>query len=119
LINQQQQQPAVSFVSSTVRSRSYHNYNQHQRQHCSSWEYYSALAAAAVSTVLVATTTSSSTTLTTRCDDDDDDNNNNNNNNGSNDETETETEIDPYDNLPEKDEPTNCSICLTYRQVRI
>jgi len=27
-----------------------------------------------------------------------------------------EPEIDPYDNLPEKDEPTHCSICLTYRQ---
>jgi len=25
-------------------------------------------------------------------------------------------EIDPYDNLPEEDEPTHCSICLTYRQ---
>eukprot|EP00980_Cylindrotheca_fusiformis_P021737 scaffold8569_cov139-Cylindrotheca_fusiformis.AAC.7 len=25
-------------------------------------------------------------------------------------------EEDPYDNLPEKDEPTHCSICLTYRQ---
>lgn len=23
---------------------------------------------------------------------------------------------DPYDNLPEQDEPTHCSICLTYRQ---
>lgn len=29
--------------------------------------------------------------------------------------TEEETE-DPYDNLPEKDEPTHCSICMTYRQ---
>jgi len=29
---------------------------------------------------------------------------------------EDEPEIDPYDNLPEKDEPTHCSICLTYRQ---
>lgn len=28
-----------------------------------------------------------------------------------------EPEIDPYDNLPEEDEPTHCSICLTYRQV--
>jgi len=27
-----------------------------------------------------------------------------------------EPEIDPYDNLPEEDEPTHCSICLTYRQ---
>lgn len=27
-----------------------------------------------------------------------------------------EEEEDPYDNLPEKDEATNCSICLTYRQ---
>ena len=23
---------------------------------------------------------------------------------------------DPYENLPEEDEPTHCSICLTYRQ---
>ena len=30
---------------------------------------------------------------------------------------QTEPEIDPYDNLPEEDEPTHCSICLTYRQV--
>ena len=28
-----------------------------------------------------------------------------------------EDEIDPYDNLPEEDEPTHCSICMTYRQV--
>eukprot|EP00934_Nitzschia_sp_Nitz4_P007075 Nitzschia sp. Nitz4//scaffold16_size188269//56136//57251//NITZ4_001786-RA/size188269-processed-gene-0.10-mRNA-1//1//CDS//3329538502//7065//frame0 len=27
-----------------------------------------------------------------------------------------EEEVDPYDNLPEEDEPTHCSICLTYRQ---
>ncbi|VEU34914.1 unnamed protein product [Pseudo-nitzschia multistriata] len=27
-----------------------------------------------------------------------------------------ESEHDPYDNLPEEDEPTHCSICLTYRQ---
>lgn len=27
-----------------------------------------------------------------------------------------EPETDPYDNLPEEDEPTHCSICLTYRQ---
>lgn len=27
-----------------------------------------------------------------------------------------EEEEDPYDNLPEKDEPTHCSICMTYRQ---
>lgn len=27
-----------------------------------------------------------------------------------------EEEEDPYDNFPEKDEPTQCSICLTYRQ---
>ena len=32
-------------------------------------------------------------------------------------EVDDEPEIDPYDNLPEKDEPTHCSICLTYRQV--
>lgn len=25
-------------------------------------------------------------------------------------------EEDPYDNLPEEDEPTHCSICMTYRQ---
>ena len=30
---------------------------------------------------------------------------------------EAEPEIDPYENLPEQDEPTNCSICLTYRKV--
>lgn len=30
---------------------------------------------------------------------------------------ETENEVDPYDNLPEEDEATHCSICLTYRQV--
>ena len=30
---------------------------------------------------------------------------------------ESEDEVDPYDNLPEEDEPTHCSICLTYRQV--
>lgn len=29
---------------------------------------------------------------------------------------EAEPEIDKYDNLPEKDEPTHCSICLTYRK---
>lgn len=29
---------------------------------------------------------------------------------------EEEEEEDPYDNLPEEDEPTHCSICLTYRQ---
>jgi len=29
---------------------------------------------------------------------------------------EAEPEIDPYDNLPEEDESTHCSICLTYRQ---
>jgi len=29
---------------------------------------------------------------------------------------EVEPEIDPYDNLPEEDEDTHCSICLTYRQ---
>lgn len=27
-----------------------------------------------------------------------------------------DTEEDPYDNLPEEDESTHCSICLTYRQ---
>ena len=32
-------------------------------------------------------------------------------------EPQTEPEIDPYDNLPEEDEPTHCSICLTYRKV--
>ena len=113
LINQQQQQPAVSFVSA-VKSRSYHHSTHHHQQRFSSWEYYSALtAAAAASAVLLATTTSFSTTTTTRCDDDDDNNSNNNKSN----EIETDTEIDPYDNLPEKDEPTNCSICLTYRQV--
>jgi len=113
LINQQQQQPAVSFVSA-VKSRSYHHSTHHHQQRFSSWEYYSALTAAAAtaaSAVLLATTTSFSTT-TTRCDDDDDNNSNNNKSN----EIETDTEIDPYDNLPEKDEPTNCSICLTYRQ---
>lgn len=31
-------------------------------------------------------------------------------------EPQTEQEVDPYDNLPDKDEPTHCSICLTYRQ---
>ncbi len=30
---------------------------------------------------------------------------------------DNEPEIDPYDNLPEEDEPTHCSICMTYRQV--
>lgn len=29
---------------------------------------------------------------------------------------EEEEEEDPYDNLPEQDEPTHCSICMTYRQ---
>ncbi|KAL3943814.1 MAG: hypothetical protein SGBAC_002107 [Bacillariaceae sp.] len=29
---------------------------------------------------------------------------------------EDEEQVDPYDNLPEEDEPTHCSICLTYRQ---
>jgi len=29
---------------------------------------------------------------------------------------DNEPEIDPYDNLPEEDEPTHCSICMTYRQ---
>jgi len=29
---------------------------------------------------------------------------------------DAEPEIDLYDNLPEEDEPTHCSICLTYRQ---
>jgi len=29
---------------------------------------------------------------------------------------EEDSEVDPYDNLPEEDEPTHCSICLTYRQ---
>jgi hypothetical protein len=32
------------------------------------------------------------------------------------DDSKEENEEDPYDNLPEKDEPTHCSICLTYRQ---
>lgn len=36
---------------------------------------------------------------------------------GTEDHAEEEPEIDPYDNLPEEDEPTHCSICLTYRQV--
>ena len=35
------------------------------------------------------------------------------------DDVEEEPEIDPYDNLPEEDEPTHCSICLTYRQVSL
>ncbi|CAJ1960177.1 unnamed protein product [Cylindrotheca closterium] len=33
-----------------------------------------------------------------------------------NNDDEQEEEVDPYDNLPVEDEPTNCSICLTYRQ---
>jgi len=32
------------------------------------------------------------------------------------DDDDDEGEEDPYDNLPEEDEPTHCSICLTYRQ---
>lgn len=34
----------------------------------------------------------------------------------SSDDEEDEEDEDPYDNLPEEDEPTHCSICLTYRQ---
>lgn len=41
--------------------------------------------------------------MTTRCDSNDDDG-------------DDDVEVDPYDNLPETDEPTHCSICLTYRQ---
>ena len=33
-----------------------------------------------------------------------------------NDDDDEEEGEDPYDNLPEEDEPTHCSICLTYRQ---
>lgn len=29
---------------------------------------------------------------------------------------EDEEEVDPFENLPQEDEPTHCSICLTYRQ---
>ena len=46
----------------------------------------------------------------TRCDD-----RNTDNSTGMHDESGTE--VDPYDNLPEQDEPTSCSICMTYRQV--
>lgn len=31
-------------------------------------------------------------------------------------EQREQEEADPYDNLPDTDEPTHCSICLTYRQ---
>jgi hypothetical protein len=51
--------------------------------------------------MLVAATTT--TTLVTFCEEDNDDDN------------DTPTP-DPYENLPEEDQPTHCSICKTYRQ---
>jgi len=118
-INQQQQQSAMAFSRSLSRS-----YQQQQRT--SSWEYYLGLTAAAASTLLIGnnligspslysimalheTITSSATK--TRCD-----YNECNSNDKGNKGDENETEIDPYDDLPEQDEPTNCSICLTYRR---
>jgi hypothetical protein len=53
--------------------------------------------------MLAAATTA--TTLVTFCEDNDNDDND--------DDTPTP---DPYDNLPEEDAPTHCSICKTYRQ---
>jgi hypothetical protein len=41
---------------------------------------------------------------------------NDNNKNNKQDLEEDEIEEDPYDSLPDEDEPTHCSICLTYRQ---
>jgi hypothetical protein len=67
-----------------------------------------------VATSLAAAATSSSSVavqVATRCDDNDD----NDTDDKDNDNVD-EVEEDPYDNLPEEDEPTHCSICMSYRQ---
>jgi hypothetical protein len=63
----------------------------------------------------LATTAAVATSSATRCDDDD---NNNDDDGDDNDEDEDDDKVeeDPYDNLPEEDEPTHCSICMSYRQ---
>jgi len=116
-INQQQQQSAIALLS--------HSYQQ-QQQRTSSWEYYLGLTAATVTTLLIGNNlidsspwysiktlheTITTSTTKTRCDYNDYNSDNEGNKGDGN-----ETEIDPYDNLPEQDEPTNCSICLTYRR---
>ena len=106
-----------SAISSTLRRRKLPSFLQsssrrnHHRQHAvaaavgatddeasatTSWVFFAAGAFAFAST-----TSASAWVQTTRCDDDDNDDS---------------VEEDPYDNLPEEDQPTHCSICLTYRQ---
>lgn len=131
---------------SCVVIRSYHHHQQQQRQYqyqqpfaTSPWEHYFGLMAVVASSAILversninndsSTSSSSSHNLAlvqeeammlyssmaatigtqTRCDD-----RNTDNSTGMHDESGTE--VDPYDNLPEQDEPTSCSICMTYRQ---
>ncbi len=68
-----------------------------------SWHWYGLAAAALLASFPIRNNAHGMTT--TRCDSNDDD-----------DDDDDTVEVDPYDNLPEKDEPTHCSICLTYRQ---
>jgi hypothetical protein len=66
-----------------------------------SWFPFLGLGAFVTSTVAMASS-HQRPLLPSRCDQSDDD--------------ETAASVDPYDNLPEQDEPTHCSICMTYRQ---
>ena len=63
----------------------------------------------------------STTCMTTLCEEGRDKTNDNTNatsaaNNNNNNDDDDDDDDDPYENLPEHDEPTHCSICLTYRQ---
>ncbi|KAG7372083.1 hypothetical protein IV203_018226 [Nitzschia inconspicua] len=73
------------------------NHYSHQ-QHDGSFGWSPIIGLGLMATVAAATTSTTSTMMRGRCD------------------AAEEVVEDPYDNLPEKDEPTHCSICLTYRQ---
>lgn len=103
---------AISTDGAEVATRAYSQHNSYYRSHNDGmagtfvWGMAAVVATAGISLLGISSSSLSqtlceSTTVGTSPEED----------------PEAEPEIDPYDNLPEEDEPTHCSICMTYRQV--
>jgi hypothetical protein len=92
----------------TVQQQQHYYNNDNSTFSTSWWMLASVVAAAAVGTIpatVVTRNDGAPRNETTQKDDDDND-----------DDEEEEAGEDPYDNLPDEDEPTHCSICNVYRQ---
>ena len=107
---------AASRLYSQQQSNHYNNHNATTATPANNYfGLMASVVAATAATSLIATSASSSSSSQTLCEGS---TSNEVDENGYLKELPTEKpEVDPYDNLPEEDEDTHCSICLTYRKV--